>query len=157
MSTDLIVEGNVYTFPDQGAVPPWGADVAAWAAAVTETLAGINSIGDILARSATIGNNTSSVADVNGLIFDGVSVRGARILYSIYRTSSAIVTPKVEGGVLDIEFDGTNWTISRESSADTGIVFTITNNGQVQYTSSSIPGTSYSGKMSYRAFANGVV
>lgn len=154
MSVTLTVDGSDYEFPTQGANPPWGEDVQAWASAITAALNNLSPGGDILARSATIANNQSSAADVSGLNFDVSTVRGATILYSVYRTSSTITTPKSETGMLQVDYDGTNWNIMRESSQDTGVIFTITAGGVVQYTSTDVGATSYSGIMSYRAFAN---
>lgn len=151
MARDLTVDGSTYAFPEQAANPAWGEVVVDWAEAVSDALAGITATGDILARSANIANNTTAV--VTGLSFDSTLVRGATVLYSIYRTSTTISTPKVETGMIQIDYDGTTWSLSREATQDTGVDFTIAA-GVVSYTSTDVGATSYTGTMSYRAYAN---
>jgi len=152
MSRDLIVSNNTYAFPDQGANPAYGEVISDWAEAVTDSLAGLSPSGDILARTANIGNNTSGV--VTGLSFDSTLIRGATVLYSIYRTSTTISTPKAETGILQLDYDGTTWNIAREATQDTGITFTVSSAGVVSFSSTDVGATSYTGTMSYRAYAN---
>jgi hypothetical protein len=145
MSVTLTVNGTPYSFPSQGTNPAWGENIVDWAEAVTDVLSTLSSATDILNSSFTILDNQSSEQSVVGLSFDISLVRGAIIEYSLYRSGS---TPKDEKGTMWISYDGTDWELSREANNDVGVVFTITNAGQVKYTSSN---TSASGVMKFRA------
>lgn len=105
--------------------------------------------------SFSLANNQATLADVTGLLFDGSTVRGAEIRYSIYRNSS--LTEEVTIGSIQIGYKtvAADWVITNDFQAtNAGIVFDITNLGQVQYTSTNYGGTGYTGvlKFSYKTF-----
>lgn len=105
--------------------------------------------------SFSLANNQSSLADITPLLFNGATIRGVEIRYSIYRTSST--TEEVAVGSIQIGYKTTAaaWTITYETqSSNAGVVFDITNAGQLQYTSTNYSGTGYSGviKFSYKTF-----
>ena len=150
---NLSIDDINYPFPEQSDDPPWGKKVFNWAKAITNKVTGISGADDIVNGSATINNNVSSVTNISGLSFSTTTVRGATIAYTVYRTSTTISTPKAEEGEINISYDGTSWTVFRESTADTGVTITITSSGQCQYLSTNIPGTGYVGLIKYRAWA----
>jgi hypothetical protein len=94
------------------------------------------SLGDIIAEvSFAAANNVSSAADVTGLAFNNAVVRAFHIMLSVTIERSA-------GGNLYTNFDlkgvqkGSSWVINTSYIGDySGIVFSINNSGQVQYTS----------------------
>jgi len=105
--------------------------------------------------SFSIANNQTSLASITGLLFSGASIRGAEIRFSIYRSTST--AEDVTVGAIRIGYLTTaaDWKISYDSmSANAGIVFDITAAGQVQYTSTNLTGTGYTGtmKFSYKTF-----
>jgi len=156
MSTPLSVGGTTYDYPENKESQGWGEEATAWATAVTDALSGLSSPVDIPLTSAIINNNQSSPINVVGLFFDPLVVRGAAIEYTIYRTSSTITTPKAEKGVLEISYDGTDWTLARgNATADTGITFSFSpsTSGQIQYTSTDVGNVSYQGLMKFKASA----
>lgn len=155
MSTPLIIDNQTFNYPVAGESPGWGEDATAWAVAVTNVLATVSGDGDIGLTSATLANNQAVAANVSGLLFDVAVVRGAKIEYSIYRTSSTITTPKAEKGTMEVSYDGSTWSILRSATEDTGITFTISSTGQIQYTSTDVGSTSYTGTMKFYAKALG--
>ena len=95
--------------------------------------------GDIADTSFAAANNQVAAADVTGFAFANSTVRSFKALVSIYinATSSLYETMSIHG----IQ-KGASWAISiGEGAGDaSGIDFTITNAGQIQYTSGSSAG-----------------
>lgn len=88
-----------------------------------------NSTGDIAQTSFTALDNQSSAQNVTGFSF---SAKGFRALVNIQRSSTYATY-----NILGTNKSG-SWTMSQDFDGDiTGITFTITNAGQVQYTSTS--------------------
>lgn len=156
MAVQLIVNGNTYNYPEAGEDPQWGEDASAWAVAVTDTLSTLSGTNDILNSTATIANNVSVAADINGLLFNPTNVRSALIQYSVYRASSSTLLGNAESGVIELVYDnnassGSRWITSQIKNGDAGIVFSILDSGQVQYISTNIGATSYVGTMKFSA------
>lgn len=111
-------------------------------------------IGKLDAESGTvisdfsIANNQAAPANVTGLVFDKVSVKAARIFFDISRRTDT--QNVIEVGEMFCVFDAEadDWRVSLDSKFDDGgLTFTITSVGQVQYTSTDLTGTSYSGTL----------
>jgi hypothetical protein len=100
--------------------------------------------------SFSLANNISSATNVTSLSFSTATVLAAVIEYSIARSSSTTKATAV--GRLRIVYNSlTNvWSTSDDYAGnDTGINFTVTAAGQVQYTSTNYSGTSYVGTLQY--------
>lgn len=155
MPTNLVVNNNTFAYPVPGDEPGWGEGATGWAEEVTTVLQGLDNGNDILQTSFNIANNTSSASDVVGLIFNSATVRSAVVSYSIYRKTDT--NELAEVGELDLIYKnggtiGSKWSIGREFSGnDAGLLFTMTDTGQVQYTSTNVTGTNYSGTMHFSA------
>lgn len=109
--------------------------------------------GDIEQTSFSITNNQSTPADVTGLIFSPASVRGFEVLATAHidATSDLFETFKIYG----IQ-RGADFQISVESVGDvSGLEFTITSLGQIQYTSTNVAGF-LSGVLKFRAIVTNV-
>lgn len=101
---------------------------------------------DILTTSFTAADNQSSAANVTGLVFANASVTGFESLLTIVRAST-YASYKLVG----IQ-KASSWEMSQDFVGDdTGLVFSITNTGQVQYTSSSTGNTAL---IKFRAITN---
>lgn len=154
MAIQLVVNGNTYLYPENRNSPSWGEDASAWAEAVTNVLADIAGANDITQTSATIANNQSSATNVSGLSFDTTEVRGAIVEYSVYRvTTGSGATEAVETGLMFLSYLSTagTWDIATQHGGGAGVTFTVTNAGQVRYTSTNFTGSSYSGLIKFRA------
>lgn len=104
--------------------------------------------GDINQTSFSAANNQASAANVTGFSFANASVRSfeALVSVSIDATSDLYAQFKIFG----IQ-KSSSWEITTSYVGDdTGIVFTITNAGQIQYTSTNITGFT-SNAMRFRA------
>lgn len=156
MATPLVVAGNTYLYPENDDNSPWGEDATAWAVAVTGVLGEVQGTGDIQQSVATIANNISSPTNVIGLSFSPVTVRGAIVEYTVYRnTTSAGATEAVEVGTMYPGYKNVanNWDMPIVGGGGSGVIFSITSSGQIQYTSTNFTGSSYSGIIHFRARA----
>jgi hypothetical protein len=153
MAVTLIVNNVPFDYPEQGEQQPWGESATNWASEVTKVLASLKSSSDILETSAAINNNQSTQESIQGLFFDSLTVRSFIINGNITRTTDAVqqyeefqLRGLYRGPVL-------GWTLQQESLSNSGVVFSITSSGQLQYTSTSISGVNYSGVIKFKAIA----
>lgn len=151
MSVQLTIGGVVYDFPVEGTDPSWGENVTDAVTAIVDVLNNLGGTGDILTTSFNTANNVSSPTNVTALSFDTSQIRSAVITYSSYRKTS--LSELSETGIILITYKSiaATWELAQYSVGDSGMVFTITNAGQVQYTSSNLSGTSYVGKLKFSA------
>lgn len=116
-------------------------------------LAVSGSAGDIEETSFAIANDQSTLANITGFAFANGVVRSFEALVSVEidGTSDLFEVFEISG----IQ-KGASWEISVESTGDiSGILFDITNAGQMQYTSSDVAGF-VSGSMKFRAITTSV-
>lgn len=153
MSESLTVNKKTFLYPSVDEEPGWGEDATKWAKEVTRVLESLAGTNDILKTGFTINNNISSATDVNGLLFNTSAVRSALINYSLYRTTASPSNHVAESGQILIVYDSVagTWNMTQMANGNAGVSFTITNGGQVQYTSTNITGTSYSGLGRFQA------
>lgn len=96
------------------------------------------SAGDINETSFSAANNQASPANVTGFAFANATVRSfsAHVSVSIDATSDLFETFDLQGVQ-----KGSSWDLSVQSTGDeSGIEFSITTAGQIQYTSSNVSG-----------------
>lgn len=153
MPKSLIVNNTVYDYPTAGDEPGWGGEATGWAEEVTGVLNNLLGPDDILETSFNIANNQSSAADVTGLVFNTGSARSAVIEYSVYRISDSNPSGNTETGEIRVVYDNSaGWLISVGNIVgNSGIVFSITTGGQIQYTSTDIGSVGYSGIIKFTA------
>lgn len=108
-------------------------------------------------RSFDIANNQAAAADVTGLKFDKRGVSQAIIEFLVQRvTTGAGAVELIESGILIVTYNPTSedWNlqaVSANTPDNSGVDFTITSSGQVQYTSSNETGTASISKLFYRS------
>ena len=150
----LTVAGQVYNYPSENDSPNWGEEATAWAQGVTDALTAVFGPYDIPETIATIANNQTSPTNVIGLSFDTTKVRGAIVTYTVYRVSTGSGAMETgETGTMYLTYlNNTNtWNMAVVGGSFANVQFSITVNGQVQYTSSNFTGSSYSGVMHFKA------
>lgn len=121
--------------------------VASWTSIPTA------SAGDIGETSFSAANNQVAAANVTGLAFANGTVRSFDALVSVYinATASLYEVFKLSG----IQ-KGASWDMAVESNGDSsGVTFSITNAGQVQYTSGNSAGF-VADTMKFRAITTSV-
>lgn len=159
MPVTLTVNNIPFEYPIPGDSPGWGEGATDWATEVTTVLGSLLGPNDIIQSTFTIANNQLSPANIVGLIFNTGQVRSAIIEYSVYRRSTANPSGHSESGTINITYDnlaapGSKWSlISYGLNGLSGVTFSVTDSGQIQYVSSDISATGYSGNMHFRARA----
>ena len=105
----------------------------------------------------TIANNQAVAADITGLQFNKSQISAAFIDFLVQRvTTSTGAVELLEAGHLTAVYEPTSlsWSlveVSVNSPDNSGVTFSITATGQMQYTSSSITGTASISRVVYRA------
>lgn len=149
----LIVNNTPYNYPTSGDEPGWGDDATGWAEGVTTVLSNLVGPNDILETAFNIANNQITDADVTGLVFNAASVRAAKISYSVFRVSTTNPSGFTETGTIQIIYDNNvGWSINHGAIlGSSGVTFTITSTGQVQYKSTDIGALNYIGIIKFSA------
>jgi hypothetical protein len=113
----------------------------------------VGSTGDIQETSFSFSNNVSSPANVTGFSFSNAVVRSFKAQVSIFLDATSDLFEQVE---LEGIQRGSDWSMTVQSDGDdSGLVFTITNAGQIQYTSPNSAGFS-AGTIKFRALTTSV-
>ena len=110
--------------------------------------------GDITETSFSLSNNQASAANVTGFAFAAGVVRGFKALVTVKIDATVELYETFE--LIGINKAGTSFEMAQSGVGDeSGVVFTITSAGQVQYTSASYTGFS-SGTVKFRAITTSV-
>lgn len=128
-------------------------DVQAAIDEVVSAIGGVGSPGDIDETSFSFANNQVAAADVTGLAFANGVVRSFEALVLVLIDAT---TDSYEQFHLNGIQRSTDWAMTIESEGDdSGVLFTISNAGQVQYTSANSAGF-VSGTMKFRAITTSI-
>jgi len=99
-----------------------------------------------------VNNQQSSAASITGLVFSPSTYRSAKVEYAIYRQTDSASTGVAQVGQLRLVYNSqqSTWLLSDDfSGQNSGIEFSVTSLGQIQYKSSNILGANYSGTLKY--------
>lgn len=155
MAVTLIVNNVPFDYPEQGEQQPWGESATNWASEVTKVLASLKGSSDILETAAAININQTTPDSIQGLFFDSLTVRSFVVTGNITRTTST--AQKYEEFELRGLYQGPTlgWALQQESLSNSGVTFSISSSGQVQYVSTTVSGDplTYSGLIKFKAVA----
>lgn len=155
MAVTLIVNNVPFDYPEQGEQQPWGESATNWASEVTKVLASLKGSSDILETAAAININQTTPDSIQGLFFDSLTVRSFVVTGNITRTTST--EQKYEEFELRGLYQGPTlgWALQQESLSNSGVTFSISSSGQVQYVSTTVSGDplTYSGLIKFKAVA----
>lgn len=111
------------------------------------------SVGDISETSFSLANNQASPANVTGLAFSNATARSFRVHASVIIDATTDLFEVYELSGIQ---KGSSWDMSQTSTGDdAGLTFSITNAGQIQYTSTNNAGF-VSGTLKFRAITTTV-
>lgn len=144
----LYVNNVPFEYPEPGTQAPWGQGATDWASEVTTVLNSLKGASDILETAAIIANNVSSYTDIPDFKFNPSTVRSFKVECNIYRTANTSELAEVL--TLTGLRTGSGWILQQDGVGNAGITLDITPAGQVQYTSSNMSGTPYTGLMKFR-------
>lgn len=149
MSVILVINNIPFEIPTQGESSPWGEPVTDFLTEVAKILNSVNGPSDILESSATILNNQPTPVDITGFFFDSTVVRSFAVRGNVYRNIDG--TEYSEEFLLVGLFQGAaGWALTQEGMGNAGITLSITPAGQIQYASTNLAGTVYSGLTKFR-------
>lgn len=157
MSFTITIQGTPIEFPSSAASPNWAPGIIEFAQAVETTLSGVVGQFDVAPQVYTgDASNPGTNVDLPNLTFANSSVRSATIQYSVYRTTTT--EDRAEAGTLQAVYNpnngvGLKWEMTRDYVGDGAITFNITDTGQVQFTTSTLGGTTHFMRISYSAKA----
>lgn len=147
----LRIGNEEFEFPISGQSPGYASEITDWAEAVTDALTNVQKPNDILTTTATINNSVTTPTNIPGFSFSTAEVIAIDCRYFIKRTTTSPNVIITEVGYIEGYFDGTSWGISIRSTGDSGVDFSITPAGQIQYTSSDLPGATHVGVIVFEA------
>lgn len=152
----ITIAGTPIAFPDSAESPNWSSSVIQFAQAVAGALSTAVGTYDVPSQVYTMVANVNSDVSLPNLSFSSSSVRAAFIRYSVYRATDSVNA--AEAGTLVIVYNpnsgvGLKWEKILVSNGDASVSFTITDAGQVQFSSTILAGGSHTGFVSYVAQA----
>jgi len=154
MSTVITIQGTVISFPTSGESPNWSQPIVDFATAVEGALNSIVGPADVPPQVFIIDSyNPGTNINIPGLTFSTTVVRSALIRYAVYRTTTTATA--YESGILNIVYNTNSgvWEVSRQYIGDGQLTFSVTNVGQVQFSTAALAGLNHSGKISFAASA----
>jgi hypothetical protein len=151
---NITIAGQVIAFPDTGNSPIWSDALVQFAQAVELALSGVTGLYDVQPQVYSMVNEVNNDVDIPNLQFPTSEVRSANIRYAVVRVDTGAFA--YEGGNLLIDYNGDAgiWEISRDYVGDGKITFSISNTGQVRFSTTALGGTgTHTGSISFAAQA----
>lgn len=159
----ITIKGTVINIPDSGASPNWSPAIIEAFQAIADAVNAVTATFDVAPQVQNIdANNSSTNVEINNLNFPSSDVRAATVYYSVYRTTEDSGPPDgeevTEAGSIQINFNDSypvtqKWEIIREYEGDASITFSVTDLGQLQFSTTALDGINHTGILSYRAIA----
>jgi hypothetical protein len=153
----VTINGIPIDYPDTGEAPVNSETQIQFAEAVEAALSGLISTGDVSKQSFTLNasHNAASNVTLTGLSFSNAVVRAGFIRYAVYRE---VTQPAYayEAGEMTVVYNANNptnqkWELQQERVGDASISFTVDDNGQFSFTTTSIGTGTHSGRVSFVA------
>jgi len=157
MSVKITIQGTVIDFPASADSPNWAPAVTLFAQLTADALSTAVGTFDVSPQVLNIdSSNPISNASVPNLTFSTSDVRAAFIRYSVSRQTST--TTVVECGEIRVVYNANGpvsnkWEIDQNRTGNANISFSITDNGQVQYSTTALGGINHVGRLTYEARA----
>lgn len=153
MAVRVTIKGRPFLIP-QRKERGWGDEVTNWAVTISKAVDDLTVAGDIKLITVTVNNDQDVAIAVPNLRFDTVTTRHAIVDYAVYRIKGTEELSQAGQLYLTYKSSAGTWEIADNTVGDAGIVFTITPQGQVQYTTTDLTAVgTYTGKMSFRGRA----
>jgi hypothetical protein len=150
VAIQVYVNNIPFEIPVQGEQPPWGESLTDFLVEVATVLNSLKGTADILETSAIISNNVTTFRDIPDMKFNTATVRSFKVEGSIARTTDS--TKLYEQFTLTGLRTDSQWLLEQEGIGNSGVIFDIDSSGQIQYKSTNMSGTNYSGLIKFRGF-----
>lgn len=145
------IQGTTYNLPQQGESPAWGDDLQSLILALVSVSNSVVGGADILTTNFSLPQVQASAANIVGLTFNSTLVRSAIISYSIYRSTSTNEVSECGQIYITYKSSAGTWELAQNYVGTSGVVFIMLPSGQMQYTATTIVGTTYAGKLKFQA------
>lgn len=156
MSIPIIIQGTTVNFPASGDSPNWAPAVIQFAQLVSAALSFFVGPFDIPPQTFVMVANVNNNVNLPNLSFPTTQVKGAIISYSVFRSTNTNTVS--ETGTIYVNYNPTfpvnqKWEINKDFIGNANITFNITDVGQIQFSTTSLAGTSFAGSITYQAKA----
>lgn len=151
----ITIQGTPIVFPVAGSSPQWAEAVDQFAKAVEGALNSVVGAFDVAPQAIIIDAfNPGTNIPISALSFPTATVRSAFIRYAVFRTTNSVSV--YESGELEVVYNpngpvGNKWEIAQRLVGDGDITFSITDTGQVEFSTTAIAGSSHTGKLTFVA------
>ncbi len=154
---NITIQGTVIAFPNSGSSPDWSPAVIQFAEAVSNALSTSTGPADVAQQVLTLDSyNPGTNVLIPNLTFSTALVRAAYIKYSVIRSTSSMTV--AEAGNIMMVYNpslgsGLKWEMDRNYVQDASITFSVSDTGQVQFSTGTLSGTGHTGTLTYSAQA----
>lgn len=163
MSERIIIKDTPVDIPTSGDSPNWAESVTEALKALADAVNVSTGQYDVPPQTLNIDSyNTATDISIDNLLFPSAEVLSAFIFYSVKRVTedsgASDQQNATEEGTLEIVYNennpvGNKWEIIRSFSGDAQISFSITDLGQVTFSTTTLTGINHTGIISYRALS----
>lgn len=157
MSFTISIQGTEIEFPSSADSPNWAPAIDQFAQAVEAALSGLAGQFDVPPQVYVIDSfNPVTNQDLPNFAFPVTDVRSIFVRYAVFRntsTTTAYETGDIEAIYSPANPNGNKWEISVSRVGDGSINFTITDAGQIQFSTSALGGINHTGKITATAQA----
>jgi hypothetical protein len=153
----ITIQGSPISFPVAGTSPQYAEAIDEFAVAVEGALNTVIGAFDVPPQSLVIDSyNPGTNIPIAALSFPTASVRAAFIRYAVFRSTN--LTSVYESGELEIVYNpngpvNNKWEVGQQLLGNGDITFSVTDSGQVQFSTTAIAGTSHTGLLTFVAQA----
>lgn len=161
----IIIKGTPIDLPNSGSSPNWSPAVIEAFQAIADAVNVFTGSFDVAPQTKNIDiYNASSNIDIDNLVFPPTDVRAVTIYYTVYRKTVETTLGAgngmevAESGSLECVFNNSRipnlkWEIGRMGQGNAFIDFSMTDLGQIQFTTTALTGINHTGIIAYRALA----
>lgn len=160
---NITIKGTTIELPSSGSSPNWAPAIVEAFEALADAVNSISATFDVAPQAQNIdANNSSTNVDLNNLNFPSSEVRAATIYYTVYRKTDNSGPPDgqevTEAGTLEINYNNAypitqKWEMARVYEGEAYISFSISDLGQISFSTTALTGTNHTGIVSYRAIS----
>lgn len=157
MSVIITIGGTPIQFPTSGSPASWAPPVVQFAETVADVLTGLVGPFDVVPQSFPLDTfNPGTAIVIPHLSFSPISVTSVEISYEVSRTTS--VTSGYERGTLTMIYNpnsgsGSKWEVGRQYVGRASVTFTVSDSGQVEINTQTLPGSNHVARIAYSAKA----
>jgi len=154
MAYTVTIQGNSLSLPEVSASPNWAPGQVAFNKAVANALQFTVGTFDIPPTTYQMVSNVNNDVEIGGLAFPTSQIRAVFLYYSVFRTTST--NNQAEAGMITMVYNPNNsvnnkWEKVQQFCGSSTVTFSITDSGQVTFSSTSLAGSNHSGTIGYYA------